>query len=111
MRKFDLSSNIIEWSSEEIIVHYRSPLDGKVRRYFPDFLIKKKNKDGTVSTIMLEIKPSSQTRPPKGKGKRVLAEQARYEVNNAKWEAATAFCKKKGWQFQILTEHHIPGAS
>ena len=44
-RKFmvycDQSNNIIEWGSEEIIIPYLSPLDGRIHRYFPDFYIKK----------------------------------------------------------------------
>ena len=45
-RKFmvycDQSNNIIEWGSEEVIIPYISPLDGRVHRYFPDFYIKVK---------------------------------------------------------------------
>ena len=49
-RKFmvycDLNENILEWGSEEIVMPYRSPVDGRVHRYFPDFYIKvKEQKD------------------------------------------------------------------
>ena len=36
----DNNPNILEWGSEEIIIPYKSPLDKKVHRYFPDFFIK-----------------------------------------------------------------------
>ena len=39
MRHLDNDTNIIEWSSEEIIIPYRSPLDNKIHRYYPDFKI------------------------------------------------------------------------
>ena len=43
-RKFmvycDKNENILEWGSEEIAIPYRSPLDNKIHRYFPDFYIK-----------------------------------------------------------------------
>ena len=43
-RKFmvycDRNENILEWGSEEIVIPYRSPLDGRIHRYFPDFYIK-----------------------------------------------------------------------
>ena len=39
-RKFmvycDKNDKVVEWGSEEIIVPYRSPWDGKMHRYFPD---------------------------------------------------------------------------
>ena len=42
-RKFmvycDTNDKIIEWSNEEMFVWYKSPVDGKPHRYFPDFLI------------------------------------------------------------------------
>ena len=45
-RKFmvycDENNDITEWGSEELIVPYISPLDGKRHRYFPDFYIKTK---------------------------------------------------------------------
>ena len=43
----DENSNILEWGSEEIIIPYLSPWDGKIHRYFPDFYIKTKQHDGS----------------------------------------------------------------
>ena len=64
-RKFcvycDLNENIIEWASEEKCIPYRSPLDGKIHRYFPDFLIKVKEANGSIKKYMIEIKPKKQT--------------------------------------------------
>ena len=45
MSFLDNNTNVLEWSSEEHIIPYRSPLDGKVHRYFPDFFVKKNYKD------------------------------------------------------------------
>ena len=53
----DSNTNIIRWSSEEVVVPYYSPVDKKVRRYYPDFVIEKKDKDDSVETIMIEVKP------------------------------------------------------
>ena len=43
-RKFmvycDTYDAILEWGSEEIIIPYLSPVDGKIHRYFPDFYLK-----------------------------------------------------------------------
>ena len=42
-RKFmvwcDRNINVEEWGSEEIIIPYISPVDGRVHRYFPDFYV------------------------------------------------------------------------
>src|SRR5581483_9137771 len=61
MLRCDTDPNIVEWSSEEIVIPYVSPLDGKVHRYFPDFKIKTKQ----GKTMVIEIKPLTQTKPPK----------------------------------------------
>ena len=61
-RKFmtycDANPSIIEWGSEEIVIPYISPVDGKVHRYFPDFYIKYVNKQGQT---LREIPKASQT--------------------------------------------------
>ena len=38
----DLNENILEWGSEEFFIPYISPVDHRVHRYFPDFIIKVK---------------------------------------------------------------------
>ena len=38
----DQNDKVIEWGSEEIIIPYYSPLDGRTHRYFPDFYMKAK---------------------------------------------------------------------
>src|SRR5210317_1245582 len=54
---FDKNTNVIKWSSEEMFVPYKSPIDGRYHRYFPDFIIKIKNKLGLIETVMIEVKP------------------------------------------------------
>ena len=47
-RKFmnycDLNENVLEWASEEFWIPYKDPTTNRVRRYFPDFFIKYKDK-------------------------------------------------------------------
>lgn len=115
MAWFDHHPEVLEWQSEEVVVHYRSPLDppgSKPRRYFPDFLVKIKDKNGNVKTKMIEVKPKSQTLPPKKplkQTKKFTEEVMTYAKNRAKWKYAENFCKRRGWEFEVFTEDHIYG--
>jgi hypothetical protein len=113
-RKFmvycDLNENVLEWGSEEIIIPYRSPLDSRVHRYFPDFYIKVLEKNGSVKRYIIEIKPKRQCQEPKvqsKKTKKYIYEVTEYAKNQAKWEAATDYCADRRWQFKVLTEDDL----
>lgn len=113
----DSHPNVINWSSEETVVPYISPLDNKIHRYFPDFVCEVKDKNGEVKTFMIEVKPTVQMTPPDPKrrnatksgrvSRRYLNEAKTYAVNHAKWEAARQYCKSKGWQFMLWGEKEI----
>lgn len=106
----DLHEEILSWSSESVIVPYISPVDNRRHRYYPDFLITEKDTEGNIKTIMIEIKPQSQTKPPtvkKRATKKYLTECVTYSKNQAKWDAARTFCKRRGWDFMVLTEKEI----
>lgn len=109
MKWFDAQENIIWWSSEELVIPYYSPVDDRMHRYFPDFVIRVKKKDGTFMTYVVEVKPEHQTKVPtqKRRTKKYLQEAATYVVNQSKWKAADKFCQENGWQFQILTEKEL----
>lgn len=106
MRKFDTTETVVYWNSEGLVIPYLSPIDGKRHRYFPDFLIKVRSKDGNVRVWLLEVKPHAQTtlRNTKRNTRKFINEAATYLVNQAKWEAAEEFCKDQGWTFQVITE-------
>jgi hypothetical protein len=110
MRYFDDNPNVLKWSSEEVIVPYKSPLDGRYHRYFPDFLIRIKNKQGQLETIMIEVKPYKETKEPKPQKrltKKYLVEVKTWSINKSKWEAAIEFCKDRKWKFMIITEKEL----
>lgn len=106
----DCNPNILAWNSEGVIIPYKSPLDGRIHRYFVDGLITIKESTG-AKTYLIEIKPSSQVKAPeKKKYKRkttMIYEQKTWVVNQAKWEAAGKWAKKKGIEFKILTEKEL----
>ena len=113
-RKFmvycDHSESIIEWGSEEIVIPYKSPWDGRIHRYFPDFYIKIKTNEGTTKKLIVEIKPKKQTKAPKEperKTKRYLNEVRTWGVNSSKWKYATEWCEDNGMEFKILTEDDL----
>ena len=106
----DNNEKIIEWGSEEVIIPYRSPLDKKVHRYFPDFYIKYINKDKQVVREIIEVKPKKQLKPPKEpkrRTQRYLNEVTTYMVNQAKFKAAQEYCDDRKLGFRILTEDHL----
>lgn len=109
MVKFDTSSDVIQWSSEEIIIPYVSPVDNCWHRYFPDFYAVIETKEGRRG-VLIEVKPQKQTVQPsvqKKVTKRYLNEVMTWGVNQAKWKAAKELCDKKGWEFRILTEKEL----
>ena len=110
MRYLDDHSEVISWGSEEVAIPYMSPVDGKIHRYFPDFVVKKKNRDGTSSTIMIEVKPRAQTIEPKVQKKatkKYINEVMTWGVNQAKWKAAENYCQDRMWKFQLMTEKEL----
>lgn len=110
MRECDANPNILQWSSEEIVIKYISPVDDRPHRYFVDFWIKMKKKDGTIREALIEVKPNHQTKPPtpqKKPTKRYLNEVLTWGVNEAKWKAAIAYCKKRDWDFLVMDEYAL----
>ena len=106
----DTNINILEWGSEEVYMWYRSPVDNRAHRYFPDFYIKVREKDGTIKKYIIEVKPQRQTKPParpKRQTKGYLREAFEYAKNQAKWKAANEWCLDRGFEFKILTEKEL----
>jgi len=113
-RKFcvycDTNENILEWGSEEVVVPYRSPIDNRYHRYFPDFYIKVKDKNGKIKKMIIEIKPYKQCIEPKvqkRKTKGYIYEVVEYAKNQAKWNAAKEWCLDRGYEFKVLTESDL----
>ena len=111
MRYCDKNSNILEWGSEETIIPYRSPLDQRIHRYFPDFYIKVRDNSGKLKKYVIEIKPKKQCIEPKvqkRKTKKYIREVMEYAKNQAKWDAARDYCADRKYEFKILTEDNLP---
>ena len=110
MNYCDTNINILEWGSEEMYVWYRSPVDNRPHRYFPDFYIKAREGNGKIKKYIIEVKPQRQTAPPakpKRQTKGYLREAFEYAKNQAKWKAANEWCLDRGFEFKILTEKEL----
>ena len=110
MKFCDDKKNILQWSSEEVIVPYRSPIDNRMHRYYVDFLVTSINRNGIKETLLIEVKPKRQCKPPKKKSrvtKGYIKEVKAWGINSAKWEAATEYAENRGWKFIILTEDDL----
>ena len=113
-RKFckwcDLTENILEWGSEEFFIPYISPVDKRVHRYFPDFIIKIKESTGNLKTYVIEVKPKRATIPPvpgKKQRKTLIRESMTYAVNQAKWKSAREWCADRMIEFKVITEDEL----
>ena len=107
----DNSPHVLKWGAEIIIVPYYSPADESNRRYMVDIYAEYRKPSGEVVKEIIEIKPTKDTiQPKKTRGKKqrtYLREVYTYNVNIAKWIAATAYAKARGWTFRLLTEKDI----
>lgn len=110
MKYCDNSPHVLEWGSEEIVIPYLSPVDGKMHRYFVDFYMKVQESSGRIQRYLIEIKPAKFTQPPqtaRRKTQQYIQEVFTWGINQAKWRAATNFCENQGWKFEILTEKEL----
>ena len=102
MKFCDEHPSISQWASEAIRIPYRNPFSGKHTIYVPDFFIVYTDANSKQRVEIIEVKPANQT--IKEKTGRSKHNQAHWVLNQAKWEAARAYCKQKGILFRIITE-------
>lgn len=110
MQYCDDNMNVLEWASEEMFVWYKSPVDNRAHRYFPDFYIKVRESTGVIKKYIIEVKPKRQTKPPakpKRQTRGYLREAFEYAKNKAKWKAANEWCIDRGYEFKVLTEKEL----
>jgi hypothetical protein len=102
MKMCDEHPSIAKWASEAVQIPYRNPLTGKYTIYVPDFFISYADRTGKQYVELIEVKPANQT--IKEKVGRSRHNQAAWIVNQAKWEAASAWCRQQGIKFRIINE-------
>lgn len=107
MKTFDENPAVLGWSSESISVPYRNPLTGKWSLYLPDFFVVYTDKNSRKHVEIIEIKPAKED--PRFTGKVNARTKLVQAINMAKWGACSAYCKKRGWAFRVMTEHDLFG--
>ena len=111
MKWLDHNTDIISWNSEEVRIPYVCGTDNRVHTYIIDFWILTK----TGKSILIEVKPDVQTKPPTipertpsgRKSRRYLNESFKYIKNQSKWIAATKYAEQNGMEFKVWTEHTL----
>jgi len=101
----DNNPSIQRWASESIKIPYRNPVTNRQTVYVPDFFIQYVDKVGRMHSELIEIKPQNQQ--VMEKVGRNAARATAYVVNQAKWAAATSWCKNNGIKFRVLNETDI----
>lgn len=107
---FDTNPGILKWQSEEVVIPYYSPADGRTRRYYVDFTVLYKTRTGETKRAIVEIKPKAQIKAPKipkRQTKRYINEVTTFITNTAKWEAAKVWADKHNFEFMILDEDSL----
>ena len=111
MRWLDSNKDVISWGSESVVIPYIKPTDGRVHKYFLDFVFTLKDKSGSLKKYIVEVKPAKQCLPPTKHGNKkpntLLRENVTYATNVSKWNSAKQWANKNGFSFIIITEKDI----
>jgi len=117
MKWLDKNTDVVRWGSEIVKIRYHCETDQKSHLYLIDFYVE--FTDGR--RLLVEVKPSAQTTPPKQmntepshisgarnrRRAKYLKEAKTYIKNMSKWKAAADFAKKNGMSFEIWTEQQL----
>jgi hypothetical protein len=93
----------------------------KEHSYYPDFYYEMLMSDGSRKSVVVEVKPMKEVKmvqdlnegklnvPQNGlkKLKNFEYDLKMAHKNNNKWNTMIAWCNKKGYEFIIITEHHL----
>jgi hypothetical protein len=117
----DMNEKVVRWGCEFIEIPYMLtevkndiPVSSR-HRYYPDFYYELKKDDGSIKKVVVEIKPKSETLPPKAPKQGATRKQLEtfeygikmWNKNLSKWQTAISYCESKGVEFVILTEDFI----
>ena len=102
----DNHPSVTEWGAELFSIDYFNPFKKRPAKYWPDVLMKYKDKDGNEKTDLIEIKPAKETSLTECKSR---YDKVMFTLNKSKWIAAKKFCDERGITFRIVTEKELFG--
>ena len=76
----DMNPNILKWGSEVAVIPYMGP-DNKQHRYHIDYYIEVPQESGINRKILIEVKPSNETRMPNKPNKTTAKAMESYEYS------------------------------
>ena len=118
----DNNSKIVNWGAEHLSIPYeKTEYDNDTKDlkttehcYYPDFYYELLREDGTVMKVVAEVKPLSETMEPKlphnptsKQLKNFEYSLKMYNKNLSKWTYMIEYCRKKGFEFIIVTEERL----
>ena len=104
MKLCDEHPNVTQWASEAIQIPYRNPITGKMTIYVPDFFLNYTDKNGKIVAELIEVKPRNQTVMELARDQ---GQKMQVIKNQAKWSAASDWCKQKRIRFRVVTEEEL----
>lgn len=127
MTWLDHNKTVIKWGAECMRIPYQmTHYEGgdvrvKEHSYFPDFYYEMRDNQGVLKQVVVEVKPYKEYKmvqdlnegklqvPEKGlkKLKNFEYDLKMAHKNKNKWETMIKWCNKKGYEFIIITEHHL----
>lgn len=114
MQFCDGNDQVVSWTSEPTGIVYFSPLDKRPHTYYVDFAAVIRDREGVITSWILEVKPEKQLVVPKpptrltDKGlESYLHATKQYIINKAKFAAAKDYAASVGFKFGIVTENFI----
>lgn len=115
----DTNEKVKRWSAEGLEIPYQilnkeQKLEN--HRYYPDFYVEMTQNDDLekYERYLIEIKPKSETQPPKQPQKQTLKMLENYEYalktyrkNLHKWAFTKEWCERRNIKFVIITEDDL----
>jgi hypothetical protein len=120
----DNNSKIKFWGAEHLRIPYQKTewvsetqeFKTTEHSYYPDFYYELQREDGTISRVVAEVKPSSETKEPKLNDNPTSKQLKNFEYalkmynkNLSKWKYMIEYCDRKEFEFIIITEQHLGG--
>lgn len=120
----DMNEKIRNWGAEHLKIPYQKTeyhnesqmLRTTEHLYYPDFYYELLRDDGTVSKVVAEVKPYSETVEPRLATKPTAKQLKNFEYalkmwnkNLSKWQHMIEWCRSKDMDFVIITEKLLGG--